>query len=67
MCNAASWLQEKEIECLRIAHSANVGTPQCAEWKWIAEAIAEQRAIHGFRCPLCGQELNTAQKRGHHA
>ena len=52
-CNHERFLREQELECRRIAKSANGGTQAQAEWVKTAEVLLERRREHIKICTKC--------------
>ncbi len=53
-CNHEKFLESTELECRRIAKSANDGTQAQQEWTKTAEAILSRRREHIQVCKKCG-------------
>ena len=53
-CNLEKFLEETELQCRRIAKSANEGTQSYQEWLKTAEALLERRREHIKVCSKCG-------------
>lgn len=56
MCNLARFLEEEELQCRRIAKSANDGTQAQAEWVKTAEVLLERRREHVRVCMKCSKD-----------
>ena len=52
-CTVTYYLEEKEIECLRLAHSANHGTKEQLEWLKTYDALLRRRREHEAGCKNC--------------
>jgi hypothetical protein len=53
-CTHFQYLEEKMVECLRVAKSANDGTPAQEEWLKTAEALFWRKKEHLKVCKACG-------------
>ena len=53
-CNLFSYLEEQQVNCLRIAKASNDGTQAQEEWLRIAEVLMKRRAEHLAACRKCG-------------
>ena len=54
-CNLERFLEQTELECRRIARSANSGTQAYDEWIKTAEALLQRRREHITVCMKCGK------------
>ncbi len=55
-CTLERYLREQEVTCLRIAKSANDGTPAQTEWLKTAEVLHERRVQHILVCKTCSKD-----------
>lgn len=55
-CNHEKFLEATELECRRIAKSANDGTQSQKEWLRTAEALLVRRSEHLAVCRKCGEK-----------
>ncbi len=61
MCTLTSYLEAEELQCRRIAHSANDGTKDQREWLRTAEALLARRKEHLAGCRECSDALQTVK------
>ena len=55
-CNHEKFLESTELECRRIAKSANDGTQAQKEWLKTADALLQRRSEHLAVCKKRGEK-----------